>query len=307
MEVANNRLLVIGGTGFIGRSVVESAVDRDFVVTILSKNPTRKIANVEYIVADIADRQALLGQLKDKHFDYVINLGGYVDHSRYFEGGGSVYTTHFLGVKNLVDCLATSLIKTFVQIGSSDEYGSNPAPQRESQREAPFSMYSFAKVSATHFLQTLHQGEGFPAVILRPFLVYGPGQNAQRFLPQIIQNCLDDSNFPVSRGEQLRDFCFIDDFVRAVFLALDNTNAYGQVINISSGDPTSIKDMVEKVVNLLSGGQPEFGRIPYREGENMSLYADISRANSLLQWKPEITLEQGLKETIDWFQQHNNE
>lgn len=303
VEVACNRLLVVGGTGFIGRAIVESALNQNFTVTVLSKNPAPAMENVEYMVADIADRGALFVQLSDKHFDYVINLGGYVDHSRYAEGGDLVYTTHFLGVKNLVDCLLDSPIKTFVQIGSSDEYGNNPAPQQESQREAPFSAYSLAKVSATHFLQTMYQVEGFPAVVLRPFLVYGPGQSAQRFLPQIIQNCLKDRAFPVSKGEQLRDFCFIDDFVNAVFLTLDNNNAFGQAINVSSGQPVAIKEVVEKVMRLTSGGQPEFGKVPYREGENMSLYADISKAKSLLEWTSKVTLDQGLKETIRWFQQ----
>jgi len=303
MEVAQDKLLVVGGTGFIGRAIVESALKQNFTITILSKNPTQRVAHVEYIAVDIADREAMFNQLQGRHFDHVINLGGYVDHAHYSQGGNLVYATHFLGVKNLVDCLMDSPIKTFVQIGSSDEYGNNPAPQRESQREAPFSAYSLAKVLATHFLQTMYQVEGFPAVVLRPFLVYGPGQNTQRFLSQIIQNCLKDQVFPVSKGEQFRDFCFISDFVHAVFLTLNNHNASGQVINVSSGQPVAIKKVVEKVMSLTSGGQPEFGKICYREGENMSLYADISKAKSLLKWTPKVTLDQGLEETIRWFQQ----
>ena len=303
VEVAHDSLLVVGGTGFIGRAIVESALKQNFTVTVLSIKPIQHVSHFEHIVVDIADREAVFDQLQGKHFDHVINLGGYVDHARYSQGGDLVYAAHFLGVKNLVDCLLGSSIKTFVQIGSSDEYGNNPAPQQESQREAPFSSYSLAKALATHFLQTMYQVEGFPAAVLRPFLVYGPGQNAQRFLPQIIQNCLKDQVFPVSKGEQLRDFCFIDDFVHAVFLTLNNHRASGQVINVSSGQPIAIKEMVEKVIRITSSGQPEFGKVPYREGENMSLYADISKAKLLLGWAPKVTLDQGLEETIRWFQQ----
>jgi len=304
MEVSDQRLLVIGGTGFVGRAIVESALIQNFKVTTLSKNPTQQMPNVEHIVADISDRTALFDQLKNKYFDYVVNLGGYIDHSNYSEGGYHAYATHFLGVKNLVDCFLDSPIKTFVQVGSSDEYGNNTAPQRETQREAPFSMYSVAKVSATYFLQTMHQTEKFPAVILRPFLIYGPGQKTPRFLPQIIRNCLNNQIFPVSKGEQLRDFCYIDDFVSAVFLTLNNSNAYGQVINISSGQPIAVREVVDMVTSYIKGGQPEFGQIPYRKGENMSLYADISKAKQLLKWTPKIRLDQGLMDTIDWLRQH---
>jgi len=84
---------------------------------------------------------------------------------------------------------------------------------------------------------------------------------------------------------------------------LNNHRASGQVINVSSGQPIAIKEVVEKIIRLTSAGQPEFGKVPYREGENMSLYADISVAKSLLGWAPKVTLDQGLEKTIRWFQQ----
>ena len=81
-----------------------------------------------------------------------------------------------------------------------------PPPQCEELREQPISPYSLAKVASTHFLQMLQRTEGFPAVVLRLFLTYGPHQDNRRFLPQIIQACLRDDEFAVSDGHQLRDF-----------------------------------------------------------------------------------------------------
>jgi nucleoside-diphosphate-sugar epimerase len=297
----DNQLLVVGGTGFIGQHVVKEALSQGFNTTVLSKNgcnASDKLKGANYICTDISHKNSLLSSLYNKEFDYVINLGGYIDHSKYSNGGYNVYDVHFNGVRNLIDCLDKSKIKGFVQIGSSDEYGNNPAPQSEVQREAPISPYSCAKVASTYLLQTLYKTEGFPAVILRPFLIYGPGQGVERFVPQIIKGCINNDKFPTSIGDQLRDFCYIDDFVRAIFSVFDNSNAYGEVINIASGSPITIKQVVNKVVDIVGRGRPQFGQIEYRSGESMTLYADINKANLILGWRPTTDINDGLQETF---------
>ena len=299
----SGKLLIVGGTGFIGEAAAKEAVKRGFQVTIISKNncpKSRQLKDIEYISVDITNKNSLQLVLKDKIFCYVLNLGGYIDHANYSNDGSEVYDAHFNGVRNLVDCLDKSKIKGFVQIGSSDEYGNNSAPQIETQREAPISPYSCAKVASTHFLQTLYRTEKFPAVILRPFLVYGPGQSEERFIPQIIKGCTSRQEFPVSKGEQLRDFCFIDDFIQAVFSALDNHSAHGEVINIASGKPISIKKMINTIVDIIGSGEPQFAQVAYRNGENMALYGDTTKAKEILGWKTSVSLRQGLLKTIKW-------
>jgi len=309
IDMKNNNLLIIGGTGFIGRHAVERAIKQGFKLTVLTKNNQKlnnELEEATYISADVSHKESLLATLEGKVFDYVINLGGYINHSNYSNSGDEVYDVHFNGVRNLIDCLDKSKIKSFIQIGSSDEYGNNSAPQIETQREAPISPYSCAKVASTHFLQTLYKTEGFPAVILRPFLVYGPGQGIERFIPQIIKGCINNQEFPTSKGEQLRDFCFIDDVIQAIFSSLDNDNAHGEVINIASGKPISIKQMVNTIVDMIGSGEPQFDQIAYRSGENMALYGDITKAKKLLDWKPSVGLEQGLAETIKWVKKTTN-
>ena len=302
-------ILIVGGTGFIGTHIVKEALIRGLQVTIISKNHralSDRIKDVEYLSTDISKHDNLYNQLKDKNFHYVINLGGYVDHSNYSSGGDKVFDVHFNGTKNLINCINKDSLRSFIQIGSSDEYGANIAPQNESQRESPISPYSFAKTTTTHFLQMLFRTEQFPVIILRPFLVYGPGQGMERFIPQVINGCIEGKKFPTSEGKQLRDFCFIGDFVRSIFSSIDNTEAFGEVINIASGEPISIKDVVTKIQNIVTTGSPQFGKAAYRVGENMELYADITKAQKLLNWQPKISLEEGLKKTIDVIRDINN-
>ena len=205
---------------------------------------------------------------------------------------------HFTGVINLIELLNQDTLKSFINIGSSDEYGDVNAPQSEIQRESPISPYSLGKVSATHFLQMLFRTEKFPVTILRLFLTYGPGQSSNRFIPQIISGCLKDISFPVSKGEQLRDFCFIDDVIRAIFLVFDSSKSAGEIINIASGKPVSIRYVIENIQNIIEGGYPEFGEIDYRSNENMHLYADVNKAKTLLNWQSKFTLNEGLLQTI---------
>jgi len=301
----SEKLLIIGGTGFIGKNLTVNAVFSGYHVTVLSLNtPDREnmVKDVDYLQADISDFLELQERLVTTNFDYVVNLSGYIDHRSFLDGGRKVISDHFIGVQNIIQLINWNTLKRFVQIGSSDEYGGQPAPQNEGMRESPISPYSLGKMASTQLLQMLYRTERFPAVTLRLFLVYGPGQNNRRFLPQIIQQCLLDRNFPTSSGEQLRDFCYVDDISRGILMALTNDEVNGEVINLASGKPVAISEVVEQVKKIVGQGMPEYGKIDYRKGENMALYADNTLADQLLGWKPEVSLEEGIKRTIDYFQ-----
>lgn len=297
-------MLVVGGTGFIGRRVANAAAARGLQVSATSLRGYRSAEladGVEVLKLDLGDREGVGRMLNGRDFDYVVNCSGYIDHSPYAAGGRRVLDAHFGGVLNLLEALDRRTLKAFVQLGSSDEYGDAPAPQRESDREAPIAPYSAAKVALTHLLQMLNRSEGFPAIVLRLFLVYGPGQDPARFLPQIIAGCIEGHDFPVSAGEQLRDFCYVDDAVGGILAALDAPGARGRVINLASGQPVRIRELIETVRAQIGRGKPLYGRVPYRAGENMALYADTTLARELLGWRAETSLADGLARTIAWY------
>ena len=157
-----SRLLVVGGHGFIGSHIANHAVECGWDVTSLSLshrqgNKEVHSAGMRHVTADITNSRELREALGDASFEYVVNCGGYIDHALFFSGGRKLLDAHFLGVANLAEILDRNVLRAFVNIGSSDEYGNTPAPQLEMQREAPISPYSLAKVAATHFLQMLHR------------------------------------------------------------------------------------------------------------------------------------------------------
>jgi UDP-glucose 4-epimerase len=302
-EMNSPHLLVIGGTGFIGHHLLRASHQKDWKMTSVSLNPPPKerfVDDVCYLNFDMTDRSLVKKHL-DKDYDYVVNLGGYINHELFKDGGRNLIDTHFITIQNLVEVLPRNKLKRFVQIGSSDEYGNAAAPQNEKMREQPISPYSLAKVASTHFLQMLYRTEKFPAVTLRLFLTYGPEQDLGRFIPQVIRGCLDDAVFPASAGEQLRDFCYVEDTVRAILQALVVKDVSGEIFNIGSGVPVSIHEVIKNICILIGSGNPQHGKLAYRPDENMALYANISKAKMILQWKPTTNIDLGLQKTITYY------
>jgi len=294
-------LLVVGGTGFIGYNLALAAKRKGWKVTSVSINKPKKhryINGVNYLKIDISNTKELKKKLVSS-FTYVVNLGGYVSHKSFEDKRDEITKAHFIGVVNLTKIFYKKKIKRFVQIGSSVEYGEIKAPQNENQYGLPNSPYALAKLAATQFLLMLHNAKKLPVAILRLFQVYGPKQDENRFFPQIIKGCLNNKKFRTSKGNQVRDFCHIDDVVNAIFLALDSQKANGEIFNIGSGKPKKIKYVIKQILKIIGKGKAEFGKIKYRENENMKLYPNIKKARDKLKWRPKINFNHGIKIVIN--------
>ena len=139
----------------------------------------------------------------------------------------------------------------------------------------------------------------FPSTILRLYQAYGPRQDLNRFIPIIISGCIKNKKFPCSNGNQLRDFLHVDDVVDAIIKSLTNKSARGQIINIGSGKPRKIKNIIDYIKKTLKGGYPQFGRVKLRKDEILEVYPDIKKAKNKINWSPRISFKKGLKITIN--------
>jgi nucleoside-diphosphate-sugar epimerase len=300
--VQGHTVLVTGGCGFIGNVLVRRLEKFGASVVTLGVKKISTDASKKHLNIDLRDASAVKAAVAPLRPGYVFNLGGYIDHAPFRLGGRRVVDAHFTGTANLIEAIDWDGLKAFVQVGSSDEYGGAAAPQREDMREAPISPYAAAKTAATHLVQALARTENFPGVVARLFLVYGPGQDQRRFLPQLINGCLRKEEIPVSGGEQYRDFCYIDDVVDGLLSCALTPEARGQVFNIASGQGVTIRSVIEMVVDIVGAGSPIFGAHPYRPGENMALYAEVARGREALGWEATTGLREGLARTIAWYQ-----
>ena len=296
------KILIIGGTGFIGYHLAKKSLKKGWHVTSISSNPPKKIRylqKVKYIRCDITNKKLLKKSIR-KYFDYVVNLGGYVDHSN----KKKTFQSHYIGCKNLAEIFLKKMPISFVQMGSSVEYGNLISPQEENAKCEPKlvkSIYGKAKLLSSIHLMNLFRKKKFPATILRLYLAYGPKQDINRFLPIVIKGCIKNEKFPCSKGNQLRDFVYVDDVIDAILKSLTNKNAKGQIINIASGKPRKIRNIIEHVKKISKGGYPQFGKIKLRKDEIPKLYPNIQKAEKTINWKPKISFKKGLKLTVKFY------
>jgi len=294
------KILIIGGTGFIGYHLAKKSLKKGWHVTSISSNPPKKIRylqKVKYIRCDITNKKLLKKSIR-KHFDYVVNLGGYVDHS----DKKKTFKSHYEGCKNLAEIFLKKTPLSFVQIGSSLEYGTSNSPQKENIKcnlKSIKSIYGKAKLLSSRYMINLFKKKNFPSTVFRPYLVYGPRQDVNRFLPIIIKGCIKNKKFPCSKGDQFRDFVYVDDTVEAITKSLTNKNARGQIINIGSGKPRRIKNVVEKVKKISKGGYPQYGIFKQRKFEIPKVYPNVEKAKNKINWRSKISFEKGLKKTIN--------
>ena len=293
------KILILGGTGFIGYHLAKEALRRGFQVSSLSKNPPvkkRYLKKVKYIIADISNKSLISRKLK-KDFKYVVNLAGYVDHSDKIK----TYKSHHLGCKNISNFFLKEKIKKFVQVGSSMEYGLVKSPQKENYKCQPKSIYGRAKFLSTNYLLNLYKKKKFPVTIVRLYQVYGPHQDLNRFIPIVINSCKYNRDFPCSHGRQFRDFLYISDLIEAFFLILKNPKVNGEIFDIGFGKTLKIKTIIHKVLSYFKSGNPQFGKIKLRKEEQTKIYPDISKAKTILNWKPKISFLKGLAKTIQYY------
>ena len=161
------------------------------------------------------------------------------------------------------------------------------------------STYGFSKLKASNYLMYLYEKFEFPAVILRLYLIYGPNQEINRFLPIVITNCIKNKSFPCSEGSQFRDFLYIDDLIKVIEKFLNSKkNLNGEIFNIGSGNPLKIKSIIKNIQKIINGGEPLYGKLKLRKDEIIHLYPSIKKIKKYTKWKPKISFKQGLKKTI---------
>ena len=257
-------ILIVGGTGFIGYHLVKRCKKKFNVISISTKRPKKErfIKGIKYFYIDISKKKQL-NRIRNLQIDYVVNLGGYVDHSNKIK----TFSSHFVGVKNLFYFFKNKNIQKFVQIGSSAEYGRLRSPQREKSKCNPQLIYGQAKLQGTVFLKEQFKKFNFPVTILRLYQAYGPKQDINRFIPIVIDACKNGKEFPCSNGTQKRDFTYIQDVVEAIILTLNNKKSSGEIINIGSGKTIKLKDIIFKIVEIFKRGKPMFGTIKMRRDE----------------------------------------
>jgi nucleoside-diphosphate-sugar epimerase len=233
----------------------------------------------------------------------VFHLGAVISNRPKLEDLTTTLEWNLLSTVGLYRCLTKSGVERVVQLGSCEEYGRRPGPFRESDAPDPVSPYSASKAAITCYARMFYNCFSLPVVVLRPSLVYGPGQTGNMLVPQVVSALLAGLPVDTTEGRQTRDFLYVDDLVEAMLRAATVPGIEGEVLNVGSGQAVTVRQCIEQIEELTGRrGLVNYGARPYGRSEIWEYAPDISRARQVLGWQPATSLHSGLRRTISAFQ-----
>ncbi len=300
------RALVTGGTGFVGANLVRRLLAEGHEVGLLVRkghDPWRLAdasASVHWIEANLEERAALASVVADFRPQWIFHLAAHGAYS-WQRDSASILRTNVLGTANLLDaCLGTGF-EAFVNAGSSSEYGFKDHPPREDEVLEPTSTYAVAKAAATLYCAQAAHAAGAPVSTLRLYSVYGPWEEPQRFIPQLVARGLEGRLPPLASPETARDYIYISDVCEAFLQVARHIKEPGSIYNLGTGVQTTLRQAVEMAGRVLGIGiEPQWGSMPDRGWDTSTWVADNSRIRDHVGWAASIGLERGLRLTADW-------
>ncbi|MDP8236747.1 MAG: NAD-dependent epimerase/dehydratase family protein [Candidatus Erginobacter occultus] len=301
-------VMITGASGFLGSHLVRRLLREGARVNVLAlpDDPRSRLEKLDGKIrvhpVNIRDETILKRVTGDISPRLIFHLAALTSPERSRSRLASVLAVNLGGTVNLLRALDGIKYDKLVCTCTAEAYGKNPPPFREDMALDPPSPYSLSKAAATLACRTWANLSGAPITILRLFLAYGPGQDEDRFIPQLIRAGLTGDPLRMTAGEQTREFTYIDDVIEGLLLAAQRETKPGEVINIGSGREISLRGLVEKVELILGRRVPIHpDTLPYRRNEIWRYVGDHARAASRLGWRPRVPLEEGLARTVEWY------
>jgi len=306
------RALVTGGAGFIGSWLCEKLIERgNFAIcfdnfSTGSKDNLKNILNhknFKLINGDILDVQNLKKAISENSIDIVFHFAAVVGVKRTLENPLQVLNTNIIGTKNVLE--SSLNCKKLIFTSSSEVYG-EPLKIPESE-DGPLNShlpYAVSKLVGEKYCRAYFDEFGLKATSLRLFNVYGPKQISSQygFVTTIFINRVLKNLQPIIYGDgnQTRDFTFIEDCINAIISTAEKKNTDGIVLNIGTGKSVSINELAEKIIKI-SGKNLKPKHVAPREHDIRNRLSDITKMKKVLRFTPKISLEEGLKKTIEWY------
>jgi NAD dependent epimerase/dehydratase len=311
---SGRRVLVTGVGGFIGSHVAETLVQagasvRAFVRYVsrgdygwLETSPPEILEELEIFRGDLANPEAVVNAVAGR--EIVLHLGALVPIPYSYRHPREFVTANLEATLNVLEAVRREEIARIVHISTSEVYGTAMrVPIDEEHPLHPQSPYAATKVGADQLALSYQRSFGTPVVILRPFNTYGPRQSARAVIPTIIAQALSRDEIKLGATSPTRDFLYVADTVRGLLRCATADGIEGETINLGTGVEVSIGDLAQRILRLVGVEVPialDEGRLRPPNSEVERLVADVSKAKRLLAWQPEVSLDEGLRRTIEW-------
>jgi len=298
-------VLVTGATGFIGQRLVRRLLEAGARICagVSPDERPERVAELpvqaQRLTFDLRDAGAVRAAVAEAAPQVVLHLaaigvtnpGVDPDLALAVNAGGTLH---------LLEPLRGRDVRRVVLVGTCYEYGARETVEGLD----PFNVYAASKVAAWAFGRMYWRAHGLPVVTVRPFQVYGSGQPDHTLVLAAIRAALAGADFPMTPGEQERDFVHIDDVVDGMLATATAPGIDGESLDLGTGQSHTVRQVVERIWEMTEArGHILPGALPYRPGEVMHLVADAGRTARLTGWRARVGLEEGLKRTTNWVQE----
>jgi UDP-glucose 4-epimerase len=312
------QVLVTGGAGFIGSNVVDALIENGFEVIVVDNLSSGRRENVnpgaDFRHLDICSPD-LTAVFTLKKIDYVIHHAAQIDVRKSVDDPRYDARINIDGLLNLLENCRRHAIKGFIFASSGGAIYGEPAtlPVDENTPKSPLSPYAVSKLTAENYLYYYYRIQGLPYIALRYGNVYGPRQSASGEAGVIAiftgKMLAGETATIFGDGEQMRDYVYVGDVARANLLAMNNIRnlpSAGSLndrgFNIATAKGTTVNEIFRRLQGI-TGYNGKAGYAAERKGELRKIFLDVRKAARELNWKPSITLAEGLKKTVEYWQQ----
>ena len=314
------RILVTGGAGFIGSTLIHRLVEDNEIVVLdtltrdsmqywpqLSSHPHLELRQGS-VLDPIAVADAMAG------VDLVVHCAGIAGIYTVVQKPTQTLAVNALGTWNVLEAARkTSGVERFIEFSTSEIFGAEARNVTETDPAMvgavgePRWTYAVSKLAAEHMAHAFHREFGLPTVTLRPFNVYGPRQVGEGAIHHFIVKALAGEALTVHNdGAQVRAWCYVDDMVDAILLALYRDEAVGQAFNIGNDRTTGTILQLAEQISELAGGVP-IERVPRAGADVLHRSLCLDKARKLLGFEPKVELDEGLAKTLRWYRNRSDE
>lgn len=319
-QIEGKRVLVTGAGGFIGSQLTEQLAARGAKVRafvrynsradpgLLKQIPPQMLKEIEIIAGDIRDSQAIDQAIEG--MELVFHLGALISIPYSYHHPREVVETNVTGTLNVLLSSLNRNIARVIHTSTSEVYGTAlRVPIDEEHPLQGQSPYSASKIGADKLAESFYCAYELPVVTVRPFNTYGPRQSARAVIPTIITQALTQEVIHLGSLETKRDFTYVQDTVNGFLKAATAEGVEGQAYNLGTGNEVTIGELAQKIIALVGHTariESDPQRLRPEKSEVMRLISNNRLAAEKLGWRPEISIDEGLRSTIDWIKENLN-
>ncbi len=316
--MTGQRALVTGAAGFIGSHLVEMLVRQGtHVRAFVRYNSGQRAGNLELLPDEVrAHVERYDGDLPDpdavreaaRGMDQIYHLGAVITIPYSYKHPREVVAVNVTGTLNVLSAARDLETPQVMVTSTSEVYGTaQREPIDEMHPLHPQSPYAASKVAQDALAMSFHAAYGLPVRIVRPFNTYGPRQSARAVIPTIISQALTRDEVRLGALHPTRDLTYVTDTVRGFLLAMACDEAIGRPINLGTGQSITIGELAERAIRLTGRDVPvvtDAERVRPETSEVLRLRSDNRLARDLIGWEPQVSLDEGLRLTIEWVRAH---